>query len=60
MLLTKKHWVTYGRTMMLFSGLILLIFPLYTREDFIHTFLKLWVMLHGLACILLYFASRGD
>ncbi|MFH1126015.1 MAG: hypothetical protein V1703_02715 [Candidatus Altiarchaeota archaeon] len=60
MLLSRGQWVLLGKTMMLFSGIILILFPRYTKEDFIHTFMKFWVMLYGLACILLFFTSRDS
>ncbi|MBM3308970.1 MAG: hypothetical protein FJY77_01830 [Candidatus Altiarchaeales archaeon] len=59
MLLTEDQWAKFGKTMMLFSGVILILFPLYSKQDAIHTFMKLWVMLYGLACILIYLASRS-
>jgi hypothetical membrane protein len=59
MLLTRDQWAKFGKTMMLFSGIILILFPLYSKEDAIHAFMKLWVMLYGLACILIYFNSRS-
>jgi hypothetical protein len=55
---SESQWAVFGRTMMLFSGFVLLSFPLYAREDFIHTFMKLWVMCFGVACICAFFA-RG-
>ena len=56
---TSDQWIRYGKSMMLFSGIILILFPLYAKEDFIHAFMKFWVMAHGAACILLFFTTRS-
>jgi uncharacterized membrane protein HdeD (DUF308 family) len=58
MLFSDQQWIVFGKTMMLFCGLILVLFPVYTKEDFIYTFMKLWVMSYGIACIFIFFKSR--
>ncbi len=56
----ERHWAFFGRAMLLVSGIILILFPFYAKEDFIHWFMELWVVLLGVVAILVFFASRGN
>ncbi len=58
MLISARQWAVLGRTMMLLSGAVLIVFPLYAADDAIHMLMKLWVMSFGAACIFTVLSSR--
>jgi hypothetical protein len=53
--LNQKDWASFGRWMMIVSGITCISLALYRNEDVISWLLRIWVIAFGLYCIYIAF-----
>tara|TARA_Y100000310_G_scaffold140608_1_gene140048 strand:- start:945 stop:1118 length:174 start_codon:yes stop_codon:yes gene_type:complete len=56
MKLSQKDWASFGRWMMIVSGVACISLALYKKEDVISWLLKIWVVAFGLYCFYIAFS----
>jgi len=57
MKLSQKDWASFGKWMMIVSGITCISLALYKKEDVISWLLRIWVVAFGLYCIYIAFSK---